>query len=340
MRIGALAHTLAKGYLNVPVRMRTHFLRGPSGIGKTEVVYQMAGILGKHVEDWDGVRDVRLSQFEPVDFRGVPHVNKNDRTVWAIPDMWPNENTSGLIFLDEITSAPPSLQAVAYQLCNERRIGDYRLPEGWMVVAAGNRQSDRGVTFNIAAPLLNRMTVLDVDTVFDDWQEYAAIKGRRPEVIAAVKMRQDLLHKFEPKGVIEQFPSPRGWFAVSDILDADYDQKVRAELIVGAVGAEAGKYFESHLRMWERIPDLDAIEKTPDEVEVPEDLDIRYCLAMGMSARLSAKNFEPYWKYLQRMPRELQTLTVKLAYRRDHTIADCTAFGSWAAANSDAFKRS
>jgi AAA domain (dynein-related subfamily) len=340
MRIGALAHTLAKGYLHIPTRMRTHFLRGASGIGKTEVVYQMSDLISPHIEGWAGITDIRLSHFEPVDFRGIPFVNKAGRTSWAIPDIWPELNTSGLIFLDEITSAPPSLQAVAYQLCQERRIGNYKLPEGWMVVAAGNRQSDRGVTYNIAAPLLNRMTVLDVDTVFEDWQEYAASKGKRPEVIAMVKSRVDLLHKFDPKGVIEQFPSPRGWFAVSDILDADYDQKVRAELIKGAVGSEAGLIFEAYLRIYERIPDLDAIEKTPDTVEVPGDLDIRYCLAMGISARLSSKNFPPFWAFLKRMPRELQTLTVKLAYRRDKTIADCTAFGEWAAANADAFKRS
>jgi MoxR-like ATPase len=340
MRIGSLAHTLAKGYLHLPTRKRTHFLRGPSGIGKTDVVYQMADILGKHVEGWDGVRDIRLSQFDPVDFRGIPYKDDNHRTVWAVPALWPTAGTSGLIFLDEITSALPALQAVAYQLCNERRIGDYQLPDGWMIVAAGNRQSDRGVTYNIAAPLLNRMTVIDVDTVFDDWQEFAAVRGKRPEVIAAVKSRVDLLHKFEGKGVIEQFPSPRGWFAVSDILDADYEIRVRAELIKGAVGSEAGLFFESYLRIYERIPDLDKIEATPDDVPVPEDLDIRYCLSMGISARLSSKNFEPFWRFLQRMPRELQTLTVKLAYRRDKTVSDCAAFGSWAAANSDAFKRS
>jgi hypothetical protein len=340
MRIGSLAHTLAKGYLHLPTRKRTHFLRGPSGIGKTDVVYQMSDLIAPHVEGWAGVIDIRLSQFDPVDFRGIPYKDEDGRTYWAVPSFWPKDGTSGLIFLDELTSALPAVQTVAYQLTNERRVGDYRLPDGWMIVAAGNRQSDRGVTYNIAAPLLNRMTVIDVDTVFDDWQEHAAAKGKRPEVIAAVKSRVDLLHKFEGKGVIEQFPSPRGWFAVSDILDADYEMKVRAELIKGAVGNEAGLFFESYLRIYERIPDLDKIEADPMSVEVPEDLDIRYCLSMGISARLNNRNFDPFWKFLKRMPRELQTLTVKLAYRRDKTVSDCVSFGEWAAANADAFKRS
>lgn len=341
MRIGVLAHTLAKGYLHLPTRMRTHFLKGPSGIGKTEVVYQMSELIAPHIEGWEGVIDIRLSQFDPVDFRGIPVPNhETKRTAWFPPEFWPRQGTSGILFLDELTSALPSVMTVGYQLCQERRIGDYFLPEGWMIVAAGNRQSDRGVTYNMPAPLLNRVTELNIDTTFDDWQDYAAKKGKRPEVIAAVKSRIDLLHKFEAKGVIEQFPSPRGWFAVSDIMDAGYDQAVRAELIVGAVGNEAGKFFEAFLRIYERIPDLDKIERDPDSVEVPENLDERYCVAMGISARLSPNNFGPFWKYLKKMPRELQTLTVKLAYRRDNSISDHSAFGEWAQANADAFKRS
>lgn len=338
MRIGKLAHTLAKHYLNAGTRKRTTFLRGPSGIGKTEVIYQLAAILKDNLPNWDGVRDIRLSQFDPVDFRGIPVV-VDGRTCWMPPEFFPKEDTSGVMFLDEITSAPPAVQAVAYQLCNERRVGDYELPDEWMIVAAGNRQSDRGVTFNIAAPLLNRMTVIDVDTTFDDWQEHAAVCGKRPEVIAFVKSRVDLLHKFEGKGVIEQFPSPRGWFAVSDILDAEFEPAVRSELINGAVGKEGGVSFESYMRIYEQIPDLDRIAKEPDSVDVPDNLDIRYCLAMGISARLSADNFAPYWKFLKRMPKELQTLTVKLAYRRDKNISKCAAFGEWATANADAFKR-
>ena len=338
MRIGKLAHTLAKHYLNEKTRERTIFLRGPSGIGKTHGVYQLAAILEANIENWDGVRDIRLSQFDPVDFRGIPVV-VDGRTTWCPPDFFPHPDTSGIMFLDEITSAPPAVQAVAYQLCNERRIGEYILPDGWMIIAAGNRQSDRGVTFNMAAPLINRLTILDVDTVFEDWQEHAAKCGKRPECMAFIKSRVDLLHKFEGKGVVEQFPSPRGWFAVSDIMDAGFDPEVRVELIKGTVGNEAAVSFESYLRIYERIPDLDKIRENPDSVPVPAELDIRYCLAMGISARLDAENFQSYWTFLKRMPKELQTLTVKLAYRRDKNISKCAAFGEWAALNADAFKR-
>jgi hypothetical protein len=343
MRIGILGHTLAKHYLNIKTRNRTVFLKGASGIGKTQVVYQVGEILSQNLEDWDGIRDIRLSQFDPVDFRGIPVVvtlsDSEKRTAWVPPEFFPKPGTSGIIFLDEITSAPPAVQAVAYQLCCERRVGEYELPDGWMIIAAGNRQSDRGVTFNIAAPLINRMTELNVDTTFEDWQEYAGKCGKRPETLAFLKSRQDLLHKFEGKGVIEQFPSPRGWFAVSDIMDADFTTDVRVELIKGTVGNEAAVAFESYLRIYERIPDLDRIKEDPENVEVPDDMDLRYCLSMGISARMDVDNFAPYWKYLRRMPKEYQTLTVKLAYRRDKELSKCSAFGEWAAANIDAFKR-
>jgi len=338
MRIGKLAHTLTKLYLNEQTRRRTVFLRGPSGIGKTEVIYQMSAVLKEHIQNWDGVRDIRLSQFDPVDFRGIPSIAEG-RTVWNPPAFFPMPDTAGIIFLDEITSAPPAVQAVAYQLCNERRVGDYVLPEAWMVIAAGNRQSDRGVTFNLAAPLLNRMTIIDVDTTVDDWLEHAARCGKRPEVMAFVKARADLLHKFDNNKGQEQFPSPRGWFAVSDILDADLPPETRVELIKGAVGQEAGLSFESYLRIYERIPDLDAIAENPDAVPVPDDLDVRYCLAMGICARLTAQNFATYWAYIKRMPKELQTLIVKLAVKRDKGITQTAAFGEWAVNNAEAFRR-
>ena len=93
MRIGTLAHTLAKAYLNPASRRRTIFLKGPSGIGKTEGVFQMANILKAHIPNWDGVRDIRLSQFAPEDFRGVPYVAEG-RTFWAVPSFWPKPGTA------------------------------------------------------------------------------------------------------------------------------------------------------------------------------------------------------------------------------------------------------
>jgi hypothetical protein len=333
MRIGKVIDTVKELYADKKTRHRALFLLGASGIGKSAVIWQAAESLGIPVID------LRLAQCDPVDLRGVPSID-NGRTVWNAPDFFPGQDEpAGILFLDEITSAPQSIQAVAYQLVLDRKVGSYTLPDGWMVVAAGNRASDRGVTFALAAPLMNRMTQLEVDTTLDDWREYAAEQGVRPEIIAFLSDRADYLHRFDKDSYGKQFPSPRGWFAVSSILDRGFDDDVRVELTKGAVGHEAAVAFETFMRVWETMPSLDKIFADPDSVEVPGELNVRYCVTMGLSARMDKKNFNNAYAFLKRMPKDMQTLAVKFAYQRDRTISQATQFSAWATENQSAFKR-
>lgn len=331
MRIAHVTPILVKRYLSENSRRRTTFLRGPSGIGKSEVVFQTSKLLGEHVKDWKGVVDLRLAQMDPTDLRGIPHVVEG-RTVWARPDFLP-ESGAGILFLDEITSAPPAVQAAAYQLCLTPE--DFGIPAEWMVIAAGNRKSDRGVTFNLAAPLQNRMCDISVSTTIDDFSAYAIGKVR-PEILSLLQDRPDLLHKFEPTGDMKPFPSPRAWFAVSDTVDLDLPTQDRVELITGDVGEEAAMIFETHLRVWESMPRLDDI-LAGKPVKMPKEMNVRYCIAMGLATRLDAKNFEKAWSFLEQMPGDIQTLTIKLAHKRDKSISKSPAFSQWAVANQAAF---
>lgn len=338
MRIGHIVPLIAKRYTNMATRKRALFLKGKSGIGKSQTIQQAATLLSQHVENWKGVIDLRLSQMEPTDLRGIP-VEKNGKTHWLAPSFLPEEGTAGFILFDEITSAPPSIQAAAYQYILDRCMGEHKIPDGWMILAAGNMQSDRGVTFQMAAPLLNRMCEIEVQTVLDDWINFAIPAGVRPEVVSFLKDRPDFLHKFEGKGsVIEPFPSPRSWFAVSDSMDLALRPEDRIEMFKGDVGYEAATSFEIHLRMWETLPRLNDILEGK-ECAVPEDPSAQYSVAMGIAARVDAKTFEKAWKYLQKLPKEMQTLTVKLAVKRDVGITMSPAFQAWAVTNQSAFKR-
>jgi hypothetical protein len=342
MRIANIVPVIAKRYLNTDTRKRTLFLRGPSGIGKSDVVHQASEFLRPHVDGWQGVIDLRLGQMEPTDLRGIPHIIAgllgDARTEWARPSFLP-QTGGGIVFLDEITSAPPSVQAAAYQLCLTP--ADFGVPPEWTVLAAGNNKSDRGVTFNLAAPLQNRMCDVQVTTSLDDFTDYAIGKVR-PEVLSFLRERPDLLHKFDPAsngGQIGPFPSPRSWFAASHVLDLDLPTADRVELFGGDLGSEAAVTFEAHTRLYESMPKLDDILAGKD-IPMPKDLSIRYCLAMGLATRLDATNFEPAYKFLQKMPGDVQTLTVKLAYKRDKGLASSPAFTQWATANQAAWKRS
>jgi MoxR-like ATPase len=334
MRIGEISNILGTLYDNEKTRKRATFLLGASGVGKSAVVNQLAEARGLPVVD------LRLAQCDPTDLRGVPSV-EDDRTKWNVPSFFPDpeEQPKGILFLDEITSAPPAVAAIAYQLVLDRQQGEYKLPDGWMIVLAGNRQSDRGVTFAMPAPLMNRMTVLEVDTVLDDFIDYAASNGIDPRVMAFVSDRADLLHKFDKESYGKQFPTPRGWESVSNKLAIPFDAAARVELLKGDVGHEAAVAFEQFLRVWETMPSLNKIFETPDEVDVPQEINVRYCVAMGMSARLTSDNFNNAWKFLKRMPREFQTLVVKLAYQRDNSVSQATDFTEWALENREVFKR-
>lgn len=334
MLIQDVTPILAKRYLNANTRKRTVFLRGKSGIGKSEVVKQTSDFLAQHIPNWQGMIDLRLAQMDPTDLRGIPNV-KEGKTNWARPDFLPDSG-AGILFLDEITSAPPAVQAAAYQLTLTPE--DFGIPDTWMIIAAGNNKSDRGVTFNLAAPLQNRMCDIQVDTTLDNFINYAVTKeGFSPEILSFLRDRPDMLHNFEGGSDIKPFPSPRSWFAVNDVLQLDVPTRDRVEMIKGDVGEEAAMMFETHLRIWESMPRIDDI-LAGKQVDVPDELNVRYCVAMGLAVRVDYKNFDNAWKFLQKMPAEIQTLVMKLAHRRDKTITKAPAFTQWAMNNAESFQ--
>lgn len=334
MRIKHVAPIIVKRYLNPNTRKRTLFLRGKSGIGKTAVLNQASDVLAKHIDDWQGVIPLHLADKDPTDVRGVPVV-EGGITKWARPDFFPTEG-SGILFLDEITSAPQAIQAVAYQITHQPEL--FGIPSTWMVVAAGNNKSDRGVTFNLAAPLQNRMCDVTVETTLDDFTEYAVTAGLKPEILSFLRDRPDLLHKFEPSAEIRPFPSPRSWFAVNDTLDLDVPSDTRLEMVKGDVGEEAAITFEAHLRVYETAPRIDDI-LNGKSIEPPTKLDVLYCVAMGLAVRIDEHNVDAAWEFIGKLGGEIQSLIMKLAYKRCPKLSDTAAFGKWAVDNQAAFSR-
>ena len=136
----------------------------------------------------------------------------------------------GILFLDEITSAPPTVTAAAYQLILDRRLGEYRIPDGWVIFAAGNRLGDRGVTYVMPAPLANRFTHYEIEPHLDDWVAWALASAVDERVIAFLRFRPDLLFHFDPAQHPIAFPSPRSWEyahrALAKFGDATFAQSI------------------------------------------------------------------------------------------------------------------
>jgi len=316
-------------------------LWGPPGVGKSQMVAQIAA---RHKVP---VTDIRLSQMEPSDLRGIPF-RVGEHVEWAVPAMLPNaarHGPSGVLFLDEITSAPPAVSAAAYQLILDRRLGAYEVPAGWAIFAAGNRQGDRGVTYTMPAPLANRFSHFEVDTNLDDWVAWAYRNGIDERVIAFLRFRPELLFDFDPAHNPVAFPSPRSWeFAHRGLQKFSGDPALLQGTLQACVGPAAGIELHAFISSLDRMPDLDHILEG-QEVPVPEEIDLQYAVAAALvgraiRARGQAGSREVYGHildYARRFPlREMGVMLVSDMHRAiGQEIFEVPQFAEWAQSVSE-----
>ena len=264
-------------------------LWGPPGVGKSQIVEQVAQ------RNTVPMIDIRLSQMEPSDLRGIPF--RVDTSVeWAIPAMLPNKErhgSQGILFLDEITSAAPSVSAAAYQLILDRKLGQYEVPDGWAILAAGNRQGDRGVTYTMPAPLANRFSHYEVDVNLDDWVAWAYANNIDDRIIAFLRFRPDLIFEFDAAQNPMAFPSPRSWEFTHRALQKFIDQgAVLLETLQACVGPAAGVELNAFIANLDSMPNIDDIVNGKD-VPVPTEIDLQYAVAsalVGQAIRVNTQD--------------------------------------------------
>jgi hypothetical protein len=235
---------------------RPLFLWGPPGIGKSDIVKQMGEELEAHVID------IRLSLWDPTDIKGIPYFDSNiNKMVWAPPTELPDEVMAAkykkiILFLDEMNSAAPAVQAAAYQLVLNRKVGTYRLPDNVLIVAAGNRETDKGVTFRMPAPLANRFVHLEMRVDWDDYFGWATENKIHKDVVGFLTFSKKDLYDFDPKSASRAFATPRSWAFVSELLfDDDEDDSTMTDLISGAVGEGLAVKFMAHRKISSKLPD-------------------------------------------------------------------------------------
>lgn len=301
------------------------FIWGPPGAGKSSVVKQMAAKRNQPIID------LRLSLLDSVDLRGFPHM-VDGRMHFATPAFLPTDpNSEGVLFMDEMNAGRPDVQAAAYQLVLDRAIGEYTLPDGWAIIAAGNRETDGGVTYTMPAPLANRFVHVEYEVHFDDWRAHAVSAGFKSEVVNFISFKPGLL--MDPDYDKRAFPTPRSWEFVSRILD-NSKPAVEAGLIAGAVGDGAAAEFRGFLKIYRNLPNPDSILLNPKTAPVPEDLATLYALCGALSHRASVANFDRLLEYCDRLKPEFQVLCVRDAVIRNRELAQTQAFVNWSIKNS------
>ena len=267
---------------------RPLFLWGPPGIGTSELVENITRDLGGYMID------LRLGQMEPTDIRGIPFYNKDSGKMdWAPPVELPDDELASqypvvVLFLDELNSAAPSVQSAAYQLILNRRIGKYKLPDNVVMVAAGNRESDKGVTYRMPTPLANRFIHQEMKVDFASWQEWAVLNKIHKDVVGYLSFAKQDLYDFDAKSASRAFATPRSWSFVSELLDDECDNDTLTNLIAGTVGEGLAVKFMAHRKVASKMPNpLDILKGKVKDLNVKE-VSAMYSLVISMCYELKA----------------------------------------------------
>lgn len=302
------------------------FLWGAPGIGKSSIIKQIAK--EKNLE----CIDLRLSLLDPTDLKGIPFYEKDSHTaLWAPPSFLPREGR-GILFLDELNAAAPAVQASAYQLILDRKVGEYTLPEGWSIVAAGNREGDRGVVYRLPSPLANRFVHIEMEVSVEDWRDWAVKSRIDSRLIAYIGFKNSALFGFDPLKNLRSFATPRSWEAVHKILQSPLPKNLLLEAISGAVGEEAAVDFLGFCQVMDKLPDVDSLLRGA-EVEAPSDLSALYALSNVLVSRLLSNPNEEaishVLRYTLKLKNEFAVLIVQDLQRQGVAMEHLDAFGEW-----------
>ncbi len=287
----------------------TIFLWGGPGIGKSTVVAEVARDAGI------GFCDQRLALMDPTDLRGVV-IPENRKAVWLPPESLPSDG-EGILLLDELTLAPPLVQSSAYQLIQDKRLGEYILPKGWRIIAASNRAEHGANVFKMAYPLRNRFTHIEFDVNVDDWKEWAVKNGIQEEIIEFILFRPDLLYKFDPKLNEDAFASPRSWTACSNLLrlKEKISKNILQESIEGTIGKGVAAEFFGYLEIRKQLPSIEKI--LAGENFVPDRIDVACAIVIALAMRARTEQFGHLVEYLNYLPADAAALLAKMLLTRD-----------------------
>lgn len=243
------------------------FIWGAPGIGKSTAVKNVA-----KQNDLELV-DLRISQLAPTDLRGLPYVEKG-AAKFAPPTFLPRDG-EGILFIDEFNMASPSMMGIAQQLILDRQVGDYKVPDGWYIIAAGNRSQDKAAVSQMPAPVANRFIHFEVEANLESWKEYAIIKGINEQIISFLNFRPQLLFNFNKNATA--WPSPRSWEFANSLIQVGLP-------IDSAVGEGAAAEFNAYQTVYSKLPDIDQI-LVGEKIEVPHEPSLMYAVCGALVSR-------------------------------------------------------
>ncbi len=300
------------------------FVTSSPGMGKSAIIAQIA-------EDFAlELIDLRLSQCAPEDLMGLPMrigEGREMRAAFAPFEMFPTEDTpvpegknGWVLLLDEMNSAPKSVQAAAYKIVLDRMVGQARLHPDCYIVGAGNLTTDRAIVNQLSTAMQSRLVHMEMSLSHKDFMNHAVKSRWDSRVLAFLEFRPQLLHKFDPDHTDRTFPCPRTWeFVVKLITDKTANQ-INRTLIAGAIGEGAAVEFDTFLRVYADLPSYESICQDPTGVPVPTNPGTLFAVMMLLVDKFTKGTFPQSVIYAKRLPPEYQVIFCRGIYRRDPTF--------------------
>lgn len=311
-------------------KRRPLFIWGPPGVGKSDLVATAAK------DENIALIDFRMALRDPTDLKGIPWPDQKTGTTKYFRDGELPKDGNGMLFMDELNSAAPATQAAGMQLAlYPHRIGDYQLPEGWSIVAAGNRENDRGVVHRMPSPLANRFTHCEYNIAIDDWVHWAQDNSIAPELIAFLRFKPDVLFTFDPKSASHAFATPRSWVAAEELRAAAPDSKIAFEALRGTVGDGPAGEYTAFLKLIAELPSVDEIKLNPDTVPIPKEPATQYAICTALSSATTKTGFSRFMEYIKRMPTEFQAVYIRDSMRKVPELKTDKVFVNWAIKNEN-----
>ena len=300
---------------------------GDPGLGKTDAAEAAAERLG-----WDLVY-ADLATRDPAELGGMPWV-RDGQTIRCRPD-WLPEAGDGILFLDELPQAGIANLNIAATLIREHRIGEHKLPPGWMIVCAGNHQHNRAGTTTMPSHVRNRLLHLDIHADANAWAKWASARGVAPMLVAYNRFRaQEYHHKFSATD--NAYPTPRSWAASHQVQQLDLPANLLRECFDGVVGPAAGADYAGFCQIVPNLPDVDAIIADPDKGPIPADPMTNHALMGALGYRATPGNFANIIRYLDRLPeQEFAVTCIVDATARNADLLLTAAYQHWAAAHGE-----
>lgn len=313
---------------NIDKSKRPVMVESSPGAGKTQIVGQAAKELGV------GFIALHAPLMPPEDY-GMPviHGAKRDQLKFVVSkDKFPLEDSdhpdSGILLIDELSQADNNAQKILANLFQEREIHGHKLKEGWLIVATGNRITDRAGANRILGHLGNRRTRIELEVSLDDWTQWALSNGVAPELVAFIRFRPGLLSAYDPK--LEANATPRSWVEGVGARMGIIPRHLEHAVFSGDVGEGPAAEFLAFLKIYRNLPNPDSILLNPKKAPVPEDAATQYAVCGALLERVTEQNFGRAFTYIERISPEFTVLFAKGAQAKDPDVVMSPEFIDWA----------